>query len=147
MLLGIANRVGAEKVAGFAPSLTLFHIFRNINCHGYQSLGSSLATFALDVRLTKLFLHSACGCCGFSSSFRQHRPSVHLQPASQLCEGNPAMGSQYHHGKVAEGPGTQAAFQSPLCCISFRPQLYPPIARRRLHPLTELPEHISFHCP
>lgn len=45
-----AKCAGAERGAGLAPSLTLFRIFRNMNCHGYQSLGSSLATFALDVR-------------------------------------------------------------------------------------------------
>lgn len=99
----------ADRVAGLAPSPTLFRVFRNTNCHGYQSLGSSLATFALRVRLTKLFLHSADGCCGRSSACRQHRLSLHPQPAA---------GTQRHRGKVATRPGAQAAFWSLFCCTS-----------------------------
>lgn len=130
-----ANYRGAEGLAGLAPSPTLFRIFRNINCHGYQSAGSSLATFALDVRLTKLFLHGAGRCCGCSSACRQHGPSLHLQPAAWLRDGKPAAGTWHHRGETATGPGVQAAFQSPFCCISPRPQLYPPVSRRCLAPL------------
>ena len=132
---GITNHVGAERVAGLAPSPNLFCIFRNVNCHGYQSLGSSLATFAFDVRLTKLFLHSTGRCCGCSSACRQHGPSLHLQLAARLREGKPATGTWHHRGKPAAGPWAQAAFQNPFCCVSPRPQLYPPVSRRCLAPL------------
>lgn len=101
---------GAERGAGLAPSLTLFHIFRNMNCHGYQSLGSSLATFALDVRLTKLFPHSPGGSCSCSGAVRQRGPPLHLQPPpgcgtrtrpGAWWEEIPATGTCHHCGKAA----------------------------------------------
>lgn len=107
--------MGAGRGAGLAPSLTLFRIFRNTNYHGYQSLGSSLATFALRVRLTKLFLHSADGCCGRTRACRQRRLLLPPQPAA---------GTQRHRGKAATRPGAQAAFRSLFCCTSPN---YPPI--------------------
>lgn len=115
-----AKCTGAERGAGLAPSLTLFHIFRNMNCHGYQSLGTSLATFAPDVRLAKLFPHSTGGSCSCSSTLHQRGPSLHLQPPpgwgtgnqpgslAPLWEGSPAPGTWYHCGRGAQPqePGT-----------------------------------------
>lgn len=117
----IANCVGGERAAGLTPSLTLFRIFGNTDRHGYQSLGSSLATFALHVRLTKLFLRGADGRCGCTSACAHHGPSLHPQPATRLQEGKPAAGTRHRRGKAAAGPVAQAAFQSPFCCISPNP--------------------------
>lgn len=120
-----AKCTGAERGAGLAPSLTLFHIFRNMNCHGYQSLGTSLATFAPDVRLAKLFPHSTGGSCSCSSTLHQRGPSLHLQPPpgwgtgnqpgslAPVWEGSPAPGTWYHCGRGAQPqePGTTVGRQ------------------------------------
>lgn len=141
-----AKCAGVERGAGLAPSLTLFHIFRNMNRHGYQSLGSSLATFALDVRLTKLFPHSPGGSCSCSSAIRQRGPRLHLQPPAgwgvrnqpgslaAAWEGIPATGTWHCWGKAAARPGHRllssahsAAFpQIPIIpCVMWMPYTPP----------------------
>lgn len=122
-----AKRAGAERGAGLAPSLTLFRIFRNMNCHGYQSLGSSLATFALDVRLTQLFPHStgrSCSCWAPGRAMASPAATTRLRDEKAawepgtVREGSPAQepgstaGRQQHH----QGTGC-----SPALILLFPP--------------------------
>lgn len=153
-----AKCTGAERGAGLAPSLTLFRIFRNMNCHGYQSLGSSLATFALDVRLTKLFPHSPGGSCSCSGAIRQREPSLHLQPLPPVGQ-EPSLGAWHQCGKGTQPqePGTAVGRQqhdqgtgcSPaLILLRFpRSQLFCPCHVVALHPLMSCRNSPAFIFP
>lgn len=152
-----AKCAGAERGAGLAPSLTLFHIFRNMNCHGYQSLGSSLATFAPDVRLAELFPHSTGRSCSCSRAVPQRGPSLHLQPPpgwgtgnqpgnlAPVWEGTPAPGAWHQCGKAAARPGHRLLSSAHSAAFPQIP-IIPCVVGMPCTP-HELQEQPSFHFP